>query len=721
MQKRPSSRSTLLFPPALLVGAFCTVAVFLAGPAFAGAARPTDRGGVSKRLSDSDWVKIRAAYKAHYHRVAQGNDENRATNPEQQQSETFVDPIAQQQAYIKASNTGGSDMFGAAVAMSGDTVVIGAPEEDGDATGVNGNQNGGTYESGAAYVFVRDGATWHQQAYLKASNTGFNDRFGYSVAIDGDTIVIGARGEDSWATGVNGDQNLSNAFSAGAAYVFVRNGETWSQQAYLKASNTQGSDFFGHSVAISGNTIVVGALGEDSSAREINGNQNDNSAPQAGAAYVFVRSGNAWSQQAYLKGSNTAFGYFFGSSVSISDDTVVVGAHRTQITGAAYVFVRNGSTWAEQAYLRASNPDSFDMFGAAVSISGNTLVVGAPEEASNGGQSDNSTGAAGAAYIFVREGSTWTQQAYLKASNTNQGDNFGRSVAISGEAVVIGASLEDSNAAGIDGNQADNSATDSGAAYVFVRNGDTWSQQAYLKASNTDASDQLGYAVAISSDTVVVGATLEDSLATGVNGSQGNDFFDTGASYIFSLTTVVSQKDHGGAPVGIHLPLSVTGSSALPAIECRSGQPAAGDHTVIFSFINPLIQVAGVSVSPGIGGAGVVDWSLSRTPATGIGPAANQYTVNLTNVSNQQRLTVTLTGVTDATGNTVGSVPVTIGLLSGDVTGNGAVTNTDVAAVKEQVSAPITDLNFRADITANGAISNTDVSLIKGQVGTSLP
>jgi len=200
-----------------------------------------------------------------------------------------------------------------------------------------------------------------QQVYLKASNTDMSDYFGHAVAISGDTAVVGAYQEDSSATGVNGNQTDNTATNAGAVYVFVRNGTAWTQQAYLKASNTDAFDAFGTSVAISGDTIVVGAPWEDSSATGVNGNQSDNSLSQAGAAYVFVRSGTTWTQQAYLKAPIQFLPMdYFGQSVAISGDTVVVGAFEkddgfTMDTGAAYVFVRSGTTWATQATLLASN------------------------------------------------------------------------------------------------------------------------------------------------------------------------------------------------------------------------------------------------------------------------------------------------------------------------------------------------------------------------------
>ncbi len=399
-----------------------------------------------------------------------------------------------------------------------------------------------------------------QQAYLKASNTDGVDFFGHSVAISGDTVVVGAPLEDSNTTGVNGSQADNSAGDSGAAYVFVRDGVgVWSQQAYLKASNTDIGDVFGFPVAVSGDTVVVGASSEASNATGVNGNQVDDSAPFAGAAYVFVRDADGvWSQQAYLKASNTDADQAFGSSVAVSGDTVVVGAYQEAsnatgvngnqadnsafAAGAAYVFFRDaGGVWSQQAYLKASNTDAVDLFGWSVAVSGDTVVVGAWGEDSNatgvnGNQADNSAVDSGAAYVFFRDAvGVWSQQAYLKASNTDVDDEFGLSVAVSGDTVAVGAWFEDSNAAGVNGNQADNSAGESGAAYVFVRDaGGVWSQQACLKASNTSGGDQFGISVAVSGGTVAVGAQGEDSSATGVDSDQADNFSaNAGAAYVF--------------------------------------------------------------------------------------------------------------------------------------------------------------------------------------------
>lgn len=443
--------------------------------------------------------------------------------------------------YLKASNTNAGDYFGYAVAVSGNTVVVGARGESSNAPGVNGNQNDNSVSSaGAVYVFVKTGNTWSQQAYLKSASPDSHDEFGASLAIEGDTLAVGDWSDDSGSVGVNGNPADDTMPGAGSVYIFARSGSTWSQQAYLKASNPDQQDSFGISVALSGNTLVVGAEAEDSGATGVGGNQADNSAIDSGAAYVFVRNGTTWSQQAYLKASNTAAGDAFGHSVGLSGDLVVVGAARedsnaTSINGnqadnsatdagAAYAFSRSGSTWTQQAYLKASDARAGDSFGGSIGVSGDTAVVGA----------EGAGDLAGQAYVLVRSGTTWSQQALLTPSNAEHADLFGYRVAISGDTVVVSSYYESSGATGVDGNSANNDATWSGAAYVFARSGATWSQQHYLKATNTEAFDHFGTGVAVSGVTIVVGADTEDSNATGVNGNGAdNSMAYSGAAYVF--------------------------------------------------------------------------------------------------------------------------------------------------------------------------------------------
>ncbi|MBN1373299.1 MAG: FG-GAP repeat protein [Anaerolineaceae bacterium] len=474
------------------------------------------------------------------------------------QIESLLPPGAiRQDAYLKASNTDANDLFGTSVAISGNTAVVGSFFEDSAATGIDGDQtDNSATDSGAVYVFVRTSNGWSQQAYLKASNTNGNDYFGQSVAISGDTIVIGAYGEDSAATGINGDQSDNSASFSGAAYIFTREDVVWSQQAYLKASNTQADDLFGMSVAIDGDTVVIAAPGEDSASINVNGNQSDNSASYSGAAYIFTNTNGTWGQQAYLKASNTNDNDKFGSSIGISGDTIIVGAYcedsnatgvngvetdnSASDSGAAYIFSRANGQWTQQAYLKASNTQTDDWFGISVAVSGDTAVVGANKEDSsatgvNGDESNNAALDSGSVYVFTRTGVTWSQQSYLKASNTGEYDHFGRSVAVAEDNIVVGAYREGSAADEIDGDQSDDpSYVDAGAAYVFNRMNNIWEQRTYIKASNTGGGDRFGMSTAIHAETIVIGAPSENSNATGVNGDQlDNSAFDAGSAYIF--------------------------------------------------------------------------------------------------------------------------------------------------------------------------------------------
>ena len=350
---------------------------------------------------------------------------------------------------------------------------------------------------------------WSQQAKLTASDPAEDDVFGDTVAISGKTAVVGAPFHNS---------------DAGAAYVFMRSGKTWSQQAELTASDGAANDEFGSSVAISGRIVVVGAPSKHSF---------------TGAAYVFSRSGKAWSQQAELTASDAVKQEEFGNSVGISGTTAVVGApfgNTLTGPGAAYVFSRSGSTWSQQAELTASDAAAGDLFGASVAIYGSTALVGAYFHNSG----------TGAAYVFLRSGKAWSQQAELTASGPA---DFGFSVAIQGSTAVVGA---------VFGQNPSNT----GAAYVFVRSGNVWSRQAKL----TGAGTFFGYSVAISGKIVVVGSPFKN-MQTGaayvfvpsgktwskqaeLTASDAAEFEDFGFSVGISGTTAVVGAP-GGSPTGI--------------------------------------------------------------------------------------------------------------------------------------------------------------------------
>lgn len=579
-----------------------------------------------------------------------------------------IDPLAQN-AYVKASNAEALDNFGAAVAVSGDTVVIGAPQEQSNATGVNGDQtNNSASGAGAAYVFVRSGASWVQQAYLKASNTQAFDEFGFDVAVSGDTIVVGARSEDS-ANPANQADNSAGA--AGAAYVFVRSGTTWTQQAYLKPLVIGAGDEFGRVVAISGETIVVGASGEDSNATTVGGNDADNSASGAGAAYVFVRSGTSWTQQAYLKASNSAAGDAFGGYVAVSGDIAVIGASQEDSnatgvngnpandsaleSGAAYVFIRNGATWTQQAYLKASNTNAADSFGRAVDVDGDTVVVGAfGEDSASGGvgglQGDNSASSAGAAYVFVTDGTSWTQQAYVKAADPADGDSFGTSVGVSGEVMVVGASSEGSAATGVNGNPFDNGNSLAGAAYVFTRTGTRWVQKAYLKPGSTASSPAFGHSVAVSGDTVVVGAIEEDLSFRGVNPVvPGGGGGDSGAAYIYDVLLSTASKSGTSAPGAADIRFGTPGGAAIGSNnellwdQSLSGAGSTlGRNRAVFSTLAPGNDATDLASQTGTLFTGVFSLPANAKIATLGQTLAHQAARGL------YQATVTGTGVTAA-------------------------------------------------------------------------
>jgi trimeric autotransporter adhesin len=404
--------------------------------------------------------------------------------------------------YIKASNTESFDNFGYSVALSsdGNTLAVAAVSEDSNASIINGNQaDNSLISSGAVYVFVRDANSWLQQAYVKPSNPDSNDRFGESLALsnDGNILAVGATYEDSNAQGIGGTQANNSATDSGAAYVFTRSGTTWTQQAYIKASNSEAQDQFGAQLALSGDgsTLAIAARGEDSAATGIGGSQSDNSSTSSGAVYVFKNSGSAWSQQAYIKAASTSNNLNFGSAVA----------------GVASSNSRVGRA-------------------LALTNDGNYLAVGVALD-------DTSAGNAGAVYVFFRQGATWSQQYF--ATSSDVADNFGVSVALSadGATLAVGISSDDSNATTINGDPINNLRSESGAVYVLTRNGTTWSQQAYIKASDAGTNDLLGSSVVLSSDgnTLAVAATGEDGGAGGSPIVGDNNFFnESGSVYVFT-------------------------------------------------------------------------------------------------------------------------------------------------------------------------------------------
>ncbi|NOT01132.1 MAG: hypothetical protein HOP29_10940 [Phycisphaerales bacterium] len=317
-----------------------------------------------------------------------------------------------QEAKFVASDSGPGDLFGNWVSLDGDSMIVGAPLDN----------DAGT-DSGSAYVFVRSGGVWTQEAKITANDAAANDQFGYRVAISGDTVLVGAVQD--------GDAGMNS----GSAYVFVRADGSWTQQQKLTASDAAAADTFGISVAVDGDTAVVGAY------------NHGHAGMYAGAAYVFVRSAGVWTQQAELNAVDAQPNQRFGRSVSINGGTVAVGTYGE----SAYIFVRSGTTWMQETKLVAADGQSSDSFGVSVAIDGDAVVIGA--------FSDQDAGfSAGSAYAFVRSTGVpvWTQQGKLIGADTSANDGFGISVTISGDTAVVGA-IRNDNTGG----------SDAGSAYAF--------------------------------------------------------------------------------------------------------------------------------------------------------------------------------------------------------------------------------------------------------------
>ncbi len=370
------------------------------------------------------------------------------------------------------------DRFGLGVAISADRAVVGAREGDSI-----------TSNTGAVYIYRREGHAWVFEAKIVADDGADGDLFGFSVAIDGETIVVGA-------PGVSGDESVSE----GAAYVFVRSGDAWMQQARLAIAEPMELDGFGTSVGISDDTVIVGAPGIDG----LGG-------ADQGSATIFIRSGDAWSEQAKLLASDAAAADAFAFSVAISGETVLVGARLDNGTagndqGSAYVFTRSGTAWTEQAHLFASDAAAADHFGFAAALRGDTALIGARLDNGSAGNDQ------GSAYVFVRSGTAWSQQAKLLAADPGSLDFFGTAVSLADNTAMVGA-RNDNGPAG----------NDQGSAYIFTRAGTVWTQRAKLTAPDAATLDFFGSAVAILGDAAVVGADLDDGMAG----------MDQGSAYVF--------------------------------------------------------------------------------------------------------------------------------------------------------------------------------------------
>jgi N-acetylglucosamine kinase-like BadF-type ATPase len=446
-----------------------------------------------------------------------------------------------QQQTLTASDAAQGDEFGFSVAISGDgnTAIVGARYED----------PGGVSAAGSAYIFTYSGGSWSEQQKIENPDPATSDLFGYSVAIsgDGNTALMGVYGDSPG--GVSG---------AGSAYIFTRSGSSWSEQQQLTASDAAQGDYFGYRVAISGdgNTAIVGAY-----------LSSPGGVSRAGSAYIFTYSGGSWSEQQKITAPVPAASDFFGYGVSLSGDgnTALVGANYENAgPGSAYIFTRSGSSWSQQQKIQASDAASQDVFGCAVSLSGdgNTALVGALAE-DPGGVTN-----AGSAYIFTNSGGSWSEQQKLTASDKAASDFFGWSVSISsdGTTAIVGAYDEDPGGV-----------VSAGSAYIFTYSGGSWSEQQKIENPDPAVVDRFGFSVAISGDgnTAIVGAFYDDDAYT-----------DQGSAYIFTLPDYLTSTTPITAEGTV---LSFTGQhTCFPDGPMGQGQIVSANKNKYISLNGPL-------------------------------------------------------------------------------------------------------------------------------------
>lgn len=394
-------------------------------------------------------------------------------------------PYTQQK--LVANDGVAEDFFGYSVALSGDTAVVGSFKDDDQILGV---------DAGSAYVFTRSDKIWRQQAKLTAIDGATDDTFGGNVVLSGDTVVVGAMRDDD------------KGENSGSAHVYIRSEGNWSHQTKILAVDGAKGDAFGQSLALSGNTVIIGAPRDDDNGED------------TGSVYVFTRIGANWHQQAKLTADDGVDGDLFGISVAISGDTVLVGADLHDAVapnaGAVYVYTRSGNSWSQQAKLTAADGSKTDIFGVRVALSGDTALISARRD------DDDIMGVdAGSAYVFVRSGTSWAQQAKLTAPDGVADDRFGRSVALFGDTALIGAMFRDDKG------------ENSGSAYLFKRNGNTWMYKSKLTAPDGSTDDVFGWSVAITHDTGIVGASRDDD--------NGNE---SGSVYVFDIHTNHDMNSH---------------------------------------------------------------------------------------------------------------------------------------------------------------------------------
>lgn len=433
-----------------------------------------------------------------------------------------------QHSKLTAPQPDQQDRFGVAVAIHTNTAVVGAYFDDGP---TNNYLN-----SGCAYVYNLDVSGWVLGQTLYPSDPSDNACFGFSVAIDNDTMVVGSYS----------DNDLGE--NSGSAYVFTRQAGTWTEQQKLTAPDGAPEAYFGYSVAIAGNTIVVGAYQHATT----------------GAVYVYTNTGSAWLLQQKIIAPDAAATDHFGCSVAIYGDTIIVGARGNDTmginAGAVYIYTRTASTWSFQQKLTASDAAAYDRFGACVAIYNDTVLIGAYF------QSHSGLSGAGAAYVFTRAASTWSQQQKLTDSEPNAGEFFGRAVAITDQTIIVGSQYDV-----VDGNE-------TGSAFSFTWDGTSWSNPQRITALDGAKWDNFGWSVSAWANWVIVGAYGDDDSAE-----------STGSAYLFAAAPDADLNRDCTVDF-IDFSLLAGQYQQPPAIPSADIWPAGGDNLVDLKDLQLLLQ-----------------------------------------------------------------------------------------------------------------------------------
>jgi len=491
-------------------------------------------------------------------------------------------PLAQQAIQqVELSDPGAAtgDAFGWAVALEGDTALVGAPF-----TSVNGQS-----DAGVVYVYTRSGSSWTKQAALRASDETSGDEIGLSVALsaDGDTALVGAP-----------EMTVGGQTLAGVVYVFTRSGSSWTERAELSDPDPFFTPGFGDSLALDGDTALIGLRGRYVGTKQAY-------SYYAGAAYVYSGSGASWSEQTELPGVEAISNNGGSQSyVALSGDTALVSVPGVQVDGvvregAAYVYSRSGTSWSGPAELSDPGEAGDDWFGWAVALEGDTALIGGPGEPING------MGAAGAVFVYDGAGTSWSQQAELKDPDPAISDAFGYTVALDGDTALVGA--PDKTVNGV-----------IGAVYVYARSGSSWSQQAELSPPDGSGAG-IGDAVALSGKTTLISARLESFGGQSEAGAAYIDVLSSSDDTLKGLTVSAGTLSPSFAPATLSYADSVAN-----AVKSITVTPQTTDSSATYA-----LRVAGKPVSNPIAldaGDNVIDVVVTAADGT----TSQTYVVTVT-------------------------------------------------------------------------------------------